>query len=72
VPSSVNRGTSLTIKRTLLGPYRRPMPRVPGGSKEHFLLVARHRRRDVHLRAITFLLARQFLMSEAIHFGLLG
>ena len=25
------RGTSLTRKRTLLGPYRRPMPRVLGG-----------------------------------------
>ena len=27
------RGTSLTRKRTLTGPYRRPMPRVIGGSK---------------------------------------
>ena len=26
------RATSLTRKRTLLGPYRRPMPRVLGGS----------------------------------------
>jgi len=26
------RGTSLTKKRTPLGPYRRPMPRVLGGS----------------------------------------
>ena len=26
------RGTSLTRKRTPLGPYRRPMPRVLGGS----------------------------------------
>jgi hypothetical protein len=26
------RGTSLTKKRTHLGPYRRPMPRVIGGS----------------------------------------
>ena len=26
------RGTSLTGKRTPLGPYRRPMPRVLGGS----------------------------------------
>ena len=26
------RGTSLTRKRTPLGPYRRPMPRVRGGS----------------------------------------
>ena len=26
------RGTSLARKRTLLGPYRRPMPRVLGGS----------------------------------------
>ena len=26
------RGTSLTRKRTPLGPYRRPMPRVPGGT----------------------------------------
>ena len=28
----VCRGTSLKRKRTLLGPYSRPMPRVPGGS----------------------------------------
>ena len=28
----VYRGTSLTRKRTPLGPYRRPMPRVLGGS----------------------------------------
>ena len=28
------RGTSLTRKRTPLGPYRRPMPRVLGGSYE--------------------------------------
>ena len=28
---SVYRGTSLLIKRTPLGPYRRPMPRVLGG-----------------------------------------
>ena len=27
-----HRGTSLTKKSTLLGPYRRPMPRVLGGS----------------------------------------
>ena len=27
-----NRGTSLIRKRTPLGPYRRPMPRVLGGS----------------------------------------
>ena len=27
------RGTSLTRKRTPLGPYRRPMPRVLGGSQ---------------------------------------
>ena len=27
------RGTSLTRKRTSLGPYRRPMPRVLGGSQ---------------------------------------
>ena len=27
------RGTSLIKKRTPLGPYRRPMPRVPGGSE---------------------------------------
>ena len=27
------RGTSLTRKRTPLGPYRRPMPRVLGGSE---------------------------------------
>ena len=27
------RGTSLTRKRSPLGPYRRPMPRVLGGSK---------------------------------------
>ena len=27
------RGTSLTRKRTPLRPYRRPMPRVQGGSK---------------------------------------
>ena len=26
------RGTSLIVKRTPLGPYRRPMPRVLGGS----------------------------------------
>ena len=29
---STYRGTSLTKKRTLLGPYRRHMPRVLGGS----------------------------------------
>ena len=29
--SSCYRGTSLTRKRTPLGPYRRPMPRVLGG-----------------------------------------
>ena len=29
--ASEYRGTSLTRKRTLLGPYRRPMPRVLGG-----------------------------------------
>ena len=29
----VYRGTSLERKRTPLGPYRRPMPRVLGGSK---------------------------------------
>jgi len=28
----LNRGASLTRKRTPLGPYRRPMPRVLGGS----------------------------------------
>ena len=27
------RGSSLTRKRTPLGPYRRPMPRVLGGSQ---------------------------------------
>ena len=27
------RGTSQMRKRTPLGPYRRPMPRVPGGSQ---------------------------------------
>ena len=33
-------GTSLIIKRTPLGPYHRPMPRVLGGSKgvERFLM----------------------------------
>ena len=30
-PSLSHRGTSLTRKRTTLGPYRRPMPRVLGG-----------------------------------------
>ena len=30
----VYRGTSLTRKRTPLRPYRRPMPRVLGGSQE--------------------------------------
>ena len=30
--SQAYRGTSLTRKRTPLGPYRRPMPRVLGGS----------------------------------------
>ena len=29
---TVYRGNSLTRKRTPLGPYRRPMPRVLGGS----------------------------------------
>ena len=29
----VYRGTSLTGKRTPLGPYRRPMPRVLGGPR---------------------------------------
>ena len=32
VHSVVYRGTSLTRKRTPLAPYRRPMPRVLGGS----------------------------------------
>ena len=31
-PDKVYRGTSLTRKCTPLGPYRRTMPRVPGGS----------------------------------------
>jgi len=31
-PAVACRGISLTRKRTLLGPYRRPMPRVLGGS----------------------------------------
>ena len=31
-PNVRYRGTSLIRKRHLLGPYRRPMPRVPGGS----------------------------------------
>ena len=30
----VYRGASLTRKRTPLGPYRRPMPRIHGGSSE--------------------------------------
>ena len=29
--SKLYKGTSLTIKRTPLGPYRRPVPRVLGG-----------------------------------------
>jgi len=29
-PQGLNRGTSLIRKRTSLGPYRRPMPRVLG------------------------------------------
>jgi len=32
LPNTYFRGTSLTRKRTSLGPYRRPMPRVLGGS----------------------------------------
>ena len=32
-PPREYRGTSLTRKRTLLGPYRGPMPRVLGGSE---------------------------------------
>jgi len=33
-PSLDYRGTSLIRNRTPLGPYRRPMPRFLGGSKE--------------------------------------
>ena len=38
--SGFTRGTSLKRKRTALGPYRRPMPRVLGGSwgGGHFLV----------------------------------
>ena len=32
ITSPEYRGTALTRKRTPLGPYRRPMPRVLGGS----------------------------------------
>ena len=31
-PSNLYRGTLLIRKRTPLGPYRRPMPRVVGGT----------------------------------------
>ena len=31
-PPGAYRGTSLSRKRTTLGPYRRPLPRVLGGS----------------------------------------
>jgi len=39
-PGAMYRGTSLIRKRTPLGPYSRPMPRVLGGSYggEHFLM----------------------------------
>ena len=32
ISGDIYRGTSLTRKRTPLGPYHRPMPRVLGGS----------------------------------------